>query len=55
MGMNHRLLGRDDADVLAFGADQSDFRGADPIIDTGSGVARWRRVVRSAGYGVQFL
>jgi len=37
--------------VFAFGADQADFRATDFVIDAGAGIARWGRVVRSAGYG----
>jgi hypothetical protein len=45
-----RALGFDDADILTFGADQADLWGADASVDAGAGIARGRRVVRSAGY-----
>jgi hypothetical protein len=41
----------DNSDVFAVGADQADFRCTDTIIDAGSGIALWWRVMRSAGYG----
>ena len=43
---------RDDADIFTFCADQADFRGANAVVDAGAGVALWRRIVWSAGYGI---
>ena len=44
-------IGRNDADVLAVGADQADVRAANAFVDPGAGFARGRSVVRSASYG----
>jgi len=42
----------DQADLFAIRSNQADFVGADVLVDAGASLARWGRVVRSAGYGI---
>jgi pyruvate/2-oxoglutarate dehydrogenase complex dihydrolipoamide acyltransferase (E2) component len=50
-GHGHRARRRDDADVLAIGADQADFGCADAVVDARAGIALGRGIVGAAGYG----
>ena len=45
----------DNAYIFAFGANETDFVGADAFVDAGAGVTRRWRVVWSAGYGLDPL
>jgi len=51
-GHFHGAGGADNADILAIGTNQADFVGADAFVDARAGFTIWRRIMRSAGYGV---
>ncbi|MEN8894043.1 hypothetical protein [Planktotalea arctica] len=42
----------DDTDILAVRTNQANLGRADFVVDAWSGVALWRRIMRSAGYGI---
>ena len=50
VGKAHAFLRTDHSNIFTFSTNQAHFGCTDLVIDTGSGVALWRRVMRSAGY-----